>query len=346
MAISRRAKRVILGFTFLVVLVVFIFVSSARFVAGMREKQRYEQERAELKPPLPNVHEVRVESHPRVRSYAAELMPWMEANVPAEAAGRVIAVPIEAGTQVKQGDVLAQLDETRARILLASALARHEEMQRLLAEGDRLRKSNVVSQTQYEAILAENRVTQANLEEAQDNLLKHTIRAPFDGFVNERLVDVGDAVNLNQPVATVVDLDQLRVIFSVSEQDLSAFTIGKKLDLRLLAYPEKTFHPEIRFLSRSADPGTRLFRVEAVLDNDGHDLPGGLQGRIEAEVERFANLPVVPGAAVRFRGRNAMVLKETGAGEPEWTTIQIGPELDGVFPVMEGLSAGDRILIR
>lgn len=343
---TRRNKRAILGFLAVGLMVGFILIAAGRFLAGVREKQRFEQERAELKPPDPESVVVANAAPVRIRDYSAEVVPWMEARVPAEVPGRVVEASVEAGWAVKAGDVLVRLDDRRARIALDLALARHEEAVRLFSEAERLQKSRVVSQTQYESVRSEVKVTKAQVEDARDNLDRHTVRSPFDGIVNERLVEVGDAVNANEAVATVVDLARLRVRFAVAEAEIGAFPPDRPLKLRVLSAPHEALEPRVAFVARSADPGTGLFRVEALLDNANGKLPGGLQGEVEAEVQVFPEGPVVPAAAVRFAGRDAFVLKDDGGAEPVTTRIVVGPEVDGVFPVLEGVKAGDRLFVR
>ena len=343
--LHKRTKRIALGVAAVVLLVLTVLLASNRYIAAQRERQRMETERKELVPPAPEAVEVVSESLVRMRSFTADIRPWIQANVPAEVQGRVLETFVEAGQKVKKGDPLVKLDETRARITLDAVLARHTEATRLLVETERLQKSRVVSQTAYEAALAEVRVSRALLDEARHTLDRHTITAPFSGVVNERLVDPGDAVNVNQPIARVVDLEKLRVYLHVGESDLSAFPPGKILSLQLGSGRHGTLQPEVLFTSRSAEPATRLFRVEAILDNATLSIPGGIQGTVETEVEVFPEGPVVPAAAVRFTGNEASVLLEEGNSTTR-SPVRLGPEIDGRFPVLEGLKAGDRVLIQ
>lgn len=343
---SRKTKRVILGFAAVVLAVAFVIIGSFRYLDSQRERQRYEQQRSELKPPPPVPVTIRSEALNRQRRFTAELVPWTDAGVPAEVSGRVIETAVEAGQTVKAGDVLIRLDPVPARIAVDLTRARHTEALRLLSEAETLQKNRVVSRTAFEAALAEARVTKAQLEDAEDRLRRHTITAPFDGVVNQRLVDTGDAVNINQPVVRMVDLERLRVRFDVTERELAAFRPGTQLTIRGLSGREGPFEATVQFVAGSADPATRLFRVEAELDNRAARLPGGLQGVVDAPIEIFPRGPVVPAAAVRFAGRDAVVLKDEGTGDPVATRIVVGPEIDGVFPVLEGLREGDRVFIR
>jgi RND family efflux transporter MFP subunit len=343
--LHKRTKRIALGVAAVVLIVFTVLLASNRYIEAQRESQRLETERKELKPPKPVSVEIAAEPLTRMRTFTADIRPWIQADVPAEVQGRVLETFVEAGQRVEKSQPLVKLDDTRARIAHEAVLARHTEASRLLVEAERLQKSRVVSQTAYEAALAEVRVSRALLDEARDTLERHTVKAPFSGVVNERLVDPGDAVNVNQPVARVVDLEKLRVYLHVGESDLSAFPSGKILPLQLSSGRKGTLNAEVVFASRSADPATRLFRIEAMLDNTDLSVPGGIQGTVETEVEVFPAGPVVPAAAVRFSGNNATVMLD-GLEAAVQTPVRLGPEIDGRFPVLEGLKAGDRVLIQ
>jgi membrane fusion protein (multidrug efflux system) len=345
MPYTRRTKRLILGFATLLLVLGFIIIGSMRWQDAQKAKKRYEEERSNLQVAPPNRHVVRKGESAQLRRYTAVLRPWIEAEVPAEVAGRVLEVLVEPGDQVEAGQVIARLEDQLARIAVDLAQARLDEQQRLLAEANRLVKSRAISETQFQSVAAEVRVATALLAEAKERLKRHTIRAPFAGVINARLVDVGDSINQYEPAAELLDLTRLRVEFFVSERDISAFPRGRQLALFLPYLPQEEFAPKVDFTSRAADPGTRLFRVEATLPNTDLRLPGGLQGIIEAEVARFTDAVLVPTMAVRFRGRQAEVLRETSSGRRETVPVEVGPEIEGFYPVLRGLEAGDVLLI-
>lgn len=352
MRLHRKHKSALLGFGFVALAVGFGVAASARYADSQKERRRLEQERGELKPPEPRP--VMVESRALVlrRTYSVEIAPWISARAPSEVAGRVVKTRAEAGQPVKAGDPLIEIDDRRARIALEEAEARDAEAKRLLAEARRLRSSNVVSASQLEAAAAEARIAAARLADARDHLERHVIRAPFDGVVNQRFVDEGDAVAPNEPAVSVLALDRLRLRFDVAAADLAAFRPGAVVTVRPGLPRASPREARVAFVAPSADPVTRLFRVEAEMPNTGEPLPGGLQGTVEAEVAVFPEGPVLPAAAVRFRGRGAVVLVASDEGATEAgpamseREVEVGPEVDGFYPVLAGIEAGERIYIR
>ncbi len=358
--ISRRAKRLTLGFSFLLLLIILVLFSIQRYFANREAKRRYEEEQAKIKPR--ELFTVKAERRDgvRIRRYAARVAPWIDAEVSAEVAGKVEEVFVDPGSEVEKGARLVKLDERMAIIELASAdaaLASAEvqarESKRLLSEAERLARRNVISQTEKEAREASAEATEADkkrLAAERDRLAemldRHTIRAPFDGTVRFRSVDVGDFVAVNTPVVELVKLDPLRVVFFVTEFEVPAFIVGDTVELRIAGEEGKTFSPEITNVSRSADPQTRLFRIEAKLENPEKEILGGTQGIVEAEVANYSKKLFIPATAVHLRGRRALVEVATEDGATRVKEIQIGQEVDGSYPVVSGLSENEEVVVR
>jgi membrane fusion protein (multidrug efflux system) len=283
----------------------------------------------------------------RERRFPAAVDPWLVASVPAEVTGRVSEVKVEAGSLVRKGDPLVLLDDEIAASDYRRASAKLEELQRLLGEAEILGQSKVVSRTQVESVRAEARQADAEEDATRARLEDHTIRAPFGGSVAERLVQVGEAVNVNQPVVRLVDTSRLRVVFYVNERDVASFPAGATVRLRLPAAPGQVYQVPVVHVARASDEATRLFRVEGELANADLALRGGLTGEATATVALYADQLFIPTACVRLEGAGAYVLRvREGEGGPESVRIQVGEEVDGFYPVLEGLAAGDRLLVR
>ena len=345
--LARRSKRAILAFAGLAILVAVMLAAVSRYFDSVEQARRLQEEKALLKEREDFLFTVEPRTVERDRRFAAAVDPWLVADVPAEVGGRVSAVKVEPGSVVGKGDELVHLDDEIAKSDYRRAEAKLAELQRLLAEAEKLGESRVVSRTQVEAVRAEARQADAEEDATKARLEDHTIRAPFDGSVVERLVQVGEAVNVNQPVVRMVDTSRLRVVFYVNERDVASFPTGTKVQLRLAAAPGKIFDVPVVHVARASDEATRLFRVEGELANADLALRGGLTGEVTAKVGLYENQLFIPTACVRLEGSGATVLRvQPGEGGPESVRVRVGEELDGFYPVLEGLSAGDRLLVR
>lgn len=345
--LARKSKRAVLAFTGLFLLVAVLLAATSRYFEVVEQKRRLDEEKASLKEREEFVFTVERRTVERERRYPVAVDPWLVAEVPAEVAGRVAEVRVEPGSIVKKSDPLVLLDDEIAASDYRRAEAKFGELQRLSGEAEVLGKSRVVSRTQVEAVRAEARQADAEEDAARARLEDHTIRAPFDGSVVERLVQVGEAVNVNQPVARMVDTSRLRVVFYVNERDVASFPPGAKVQVRLPAAPGRVFEVPIVHVAPASDEATRLFRVEGELPNPDLALRGGLTGDATAKVGLYQNQLFIPTACVRLEGSGAYVLRvREGEGSPESLRIRVGEELDGFYPVLEGLTSGDRLLVR
>lgn len=345
--LPRRSKRALLALAGLLLVVAVLLAVIARYFQVVEQNRRLEDEKASFGEREELVFAAETRTVERERRYPASVDPWLVADVPAEVAGRVSEVRVEPGSAVTRSEPLVLLDDEIAASDVRRATARLEEARRLLGQGERLLGSRVASPTEVEALRAEMMLADAEEDAASARLERHTIRAPFEGSVVERFVQVGEAVNVNQPVVRLVDTRRLRVVFFVNERDVMSFAVGKSLALRLSAAPGRIFEVPVVHVAPASDQDTRLFRVEAALDNADLALRGGLTGEVAATVGLYENQLFVPTACVRLEGGGAYVLRlRDGEGGPETVRVRVGEELEGFYPVLEGLSPGDRLLVR
>jgi RND family efflux transporter MFP subunit len=337
MMLKSRAKRIAPGAA---AMALFLMA----FLGVRHERQRDESKPEEIPPPAPVLVEVGYERLARVKAFPADIQPWIRAEIRPGVAGRVIEKFANPGSEVKKGDPLLRLDETRARIAVDNALARHTEATRALVETGRLQKTGLVSETAAEVALEEVRASRIQLDEAREVLARHTVRSPISGTLTSLEVPSGGVLEANQILGIVADLEKLRVFLNVPEADLALFQPGEKLPLRTSPKNHEAHRPEVLFVSPAANPKTGLFKIEAVLNNKKRSLSAGTPGTVEIEVESFPEGPVVPTAAIRFSENGTTVHREEN-GKAISVTVRIGTEIEGMVPVLEGLHAGERVFV-
>lgn len=356
--LSRHTKRAILGLAFAGVTLLVIGAASRHYFAGRALELRLEQERASLVPPEPMLLAVERSDRTRERSFAVRLQPYRRSAVAAEATGRIAEVLVEVGDSVDAGQPMFRLDAALARLnvesaqaALQAAEAQLQEVQRRAEEAERLAAAQTIPETQLEAVRAEAEVQAAELERLrselrrqEEMLARNEVRAPFAGIVNQRLVDLGDSVNLNQPVASLVTLDPLRLRFFVSDTEVTSFQKSDILRLRIPSHPEKEFQAPVVSVAQSTDPVSGLFLIEGEVPNPEQAIPGGARGRVIADIREYTNMPFVPASAVRFEGQRALVEIWTAEGIT-LRQLELGPEIDGHYPVLDGIEEGEILVV-
>jgi membrane fusion protein (multidrug efflux system) len=336
MMMTSRAKRIAPGAA---ALALFLMA----FLGVRHERQRTAPKVEDMPELAPMSVEVGYEQLARVQQFPADIRPWIDVELRSPA-GLVLERLVEPGVPVKKGDPILKLEETHARNALDAALARHAETSRALVETERLKKSGAVGDTALEAALAEVRESRSRLDNAREVLARHTIRSPISGILSLLDVRSGEAVQENQLVGVVADVDKLRVFVNVPQLDLGFFRPGEKIPLRLLPAGRELAKPEVLFQSPAPDPQSGLFKIEAILDNKNHLLVGKTQGIVEIETQVFPEGPVVPAQAVRFSENGTQVHREE-KGKPVPVPVKLGPEISGLYPVLQGLQAGERVFV-
>lgn len=201
--------------------------------------------------------------------------------VRAETAGRVVDLPLQKGSAVRQGDVIAVLaaDDRRA---VVSAGEAEVERRRIAYEAARQ-----LSQKEYRSKvkLAEEKALLdqaiASLAAARLSLANIHVRAPFDGVVDDRGAEVGDYRKVGEPIATLVDLDPIVVAIEIAEREIGDVAVGMPAQVRLAG--GEALAGSVRFISRASTNTARTYRAEVAVPNPDGKVPAGMTAEVRLE---------------------------------------------------------------
>ncbi len=203
-----------------------------------------------------------------------ETAPARVVRISAETDGRVTSIGAERGANVERGGLLVRLDERdrEARLAQAQATVKQREVE---YEGRlRLQSESYVSEAQLQEAIAQLEAAKTELRRAELDLEYMNVRAPFDGALQSRHVEVGDFLTVGDPIASFVDNRKIIVAADVSEFDASYVEVGEPAEARLAT--GELVRGEIRYVAPVADTATRTFAVELEIDNaDGALRAGG-----------------------------------------------------------------------
>lgn len=345
-----RTRRVISGLLLISLAVVVVLATAARLFQHRELLRRQAEERADLRPRPLVTATVQPRDLARQRRLLVRLEPWRESLVSSELPGVVREISAEPGDPFAQGEILAQLDDTLARRELEAARVELREANRLLEEALKLGAQRVVSPTELAARRAAAEAAAARVALLEARLEKHAVRAPFDGLVRARRVQAGEAVNPGQPLVEFVQISPLRGVLNVSEEELPAFRRGAELEVLITNPNILRLRGQVTHIAPAADPATRLYRVELELPQPQNSkVLAGTIAETRVKIALWQNVPAVPEAAVRWRGNTALV--EVLAGQEGTATVtqkrvELGPLVDGFYPVLDGLQTGERVILR
>ncbi|MFB1482407.1 efflux RND transporter periplasmic adaptor subunit [Corallococcus sp. RDP092CA] len=302
------------------------------------------------------VEPLRLESGPVI---SGTLQARRLASVRAEVGGSILAVEADQGQTVKEGQLLARVEEgtLREQVLAASSTVRVARNALQVAKADEQRNQILVKQgvitrrdferaqlarTQAEGQLAD---AQARLKLAQDQLGRTKVTAPFDGVVSERQVHAGDIVQPGAPLFTVVDPATLRLEASVPAAQLGQVQVGTPVDFRVNGYAGRAFKGQVERINPAVDPATGQVRIYVSIPNTEQVLLSGLfaEGRVASQAKQALAVPV---DALDTRQEPPTVQRiANGKVEEVAVTVGLRDDVAQTVEVTSGLRAGDVVLL-
>jgi multidrug efflux system membrane fusion protein len=209
--------------------------------------------------------------------------PARRVELRAEVTGRVVDLPVERGSFVGQGQTIARLDPRDRDAWLRQAKAALAQAEAEYEAGRKLREKDFMAETELAAKLAALENARAGVERAELDRRHTQITAPFAGILDKRPVEIGELVEVGDPVGTVLEQDPLLVVGDLAEVDLRGVRAGMQGSAELVT--GETAEGRIRYVASEADAATRTFRVELEVPNPGSRLPAGTSAVIRIPLD-------------------------------------------------------------
>ena len=261
----------------------------------------------------------------------------------------------ETGKRVRTGQTIATLYSPEVYAAHQDLLVAKRQLARMAASTPISRAS---ADAAYDA--ARERLTLLGvpdreidrMEKAKKPTRAVAIRSPFSGTVIERLATEGAYVDTGAALYRVANLRTLWVQLDAYESDLSRISVGQEVQVEVEAVPDTVFEGTVTFIDPVLDAKRRTARVRVQLDNSKGLLRPGMFAEATVATKQPEGTPqplVVPSTAPLFTGRRAVVYVEADDGTGpsyEARTVRLGPRLGSVYPVVAGLSEGERVVTR
>lgn len=308
------------------------------------------------------------------RTYIGSINAWVSANVgPQYVSAYVGSVLVRPGDPVKRGQMLGTLDcrnsSAESQAIASRGKAVEEKQTATAHELQRMREllnGGFTSTNEVEQLAARTQAEKSEMDSLRSSLASKTLavsdcilRAPFDGEVNERLIDPGAFVRPGTTVVTVIDRDTVRITADAPESDFAIVAPGSMMTINASATGQK-LHAPVSRRAPAADSNTRTVEFEIDVPNPDHTLPAGTTATLTVEVGKEEPASEVPSPSATLRGDKAsvFVVKDDVArrvvakilGEVEGRLyLDPGQLPPGSAVVVEGralLDEGDRVLSR
>jgi len=186
--------------------------------------------------------------------------------------------------------------------------------------------------------------SEATMKLADRQFRDTQIRAPFDGYIEKRLVQLGELVKAQMPVIAVVRVDPLKVIAEIPEKMAPWIKDGQPVELHVDAYPERKFEGKVSRISPAVNTATRAFPFEALVPNREAVLKPGTFARVHIESGREDQVLTLPYDALQYRyGVNRVFVVDNDKLNVH--ELKVGDRIGDRIEILSGVGAGDRVAV-
>lgn len=273
------------------------------------------------------------------------LMAWKEANLAAQTTARVQKIYVDAGSRVKEGDLLFEMDDTQlaqAKIQYQVAKDNYDRLKPLYESGS-------ISQSQFDQVKA----AYETAEKTYQLLLSNTqFRAPFSGVVTAKKLNEGEVFLLAPggvgapTIISLMQINPLKLILNVSESNLKDVKLNQTVEIKSDIFPGEIFKGIISRINAAINPASRTFEVEVKIPNANEKLKPGLYVRAKILIGKTDGIIVNRSAALKQLGSTAyygFIVRNNTAKRVELT---LGKEFDSLVEITSGLNEGDYLVTK
>lgn len=326
--------------------------------------------------PLPSVVVTEVEAQPLTLSdaFIGKVSAAQKVELRARVQGFLKAQNFVEGAQVDKDQVLFEIEPERYQAQVAQVNAQIAADRAKLSDASsklkrmkQLRAKKAVSQQDYEAAIANEQAARAAVKASQAKLLQAEldlsytqVKAPFSGLIGQSAVDVGNLVGGDATVlATLVDLSNVDVTFSVTDTDYLAFRKAGdarnqegKAEIQMvptlvLADGSTYEHSgEFRFVNNEIDPQTASLAITVSFPNPKYLLRPGLYVKVKVSSSEAEQRIMVPQSSVQTTQSGSSVLVVNNSQEVELRSVELGERTGSNWVVLSGLSEGERVIVQ
>ena len=324
----------------IVSIIIVLFIGALLFNGCSKNENNTEE--SEVIPV--EVTTVTTHSIDRTLEFTGTIEAWKKTNLGAQMPGTIKKIYVNAGDEVKKGDLLIQMDDaqlTQARVQYELAKLDYERMKPLLKEGS-------ISPNQFDKIKGGYESAKAGYELT----LKNTqIRAPFSGLITTKWMNEGDVFTLmpgaagSPTILTLMQFNPVKILINIPERDISSISMGQKAMVRVDVIPNQVFQGEITRIDPAIDPMTRTFGAEIKVENPQQILRPGMFSRVSIFVGRENIVAVPREALIRQLGTSHYYAFVVQNGIAKRRNVKLGQRFDELFEIKSGLNVGEAIVI-
>lgn len=287
-------------------------------------------------------------SHSAIGTVAAVHGVTLSADLP----GVVVGIDFDSGHRVERGDVLVRLDTSQEKAQLASAQAGLELAKLNLERMGQLREKKVVSEAEHDRSDAEAKQAEARVAEIRAAIERKTIRAPFDGVLGIRQINLGQYLNAGEAVVPLQSMNPVHINFSLPQQDVAGLKVGAEVRVSADSIALGNAVGRITAINSVVDEATRNVEVQATLHNPDGRLRPGMFVDVQVMLGTSQSVIALPASAINYApyGNSVFIVGEMSGPKgvkyrgARQQFVKLGEGRGDQVAVVSGLKPGDEIV--
>jgi membrane fusion protein (multidrug efflux system) len=258
--------------------------------------------------------------------------------------GQVVKLPVEEGVKVKKGDLLAELNEAELQIEFMKTKISMETDKTMLERAQKMLDKKLIAEENYEITRLQYESSKAAHEAARLQLDYTHVRAPFDGVITVRNIELGQRVNVNQSLFVVADFDPLRAKIYVPEKDIGRIYEGQRAKITIEAEPGSGFSGIVKMISPVVDPSSGTSKVTIDIEDARGKLKPGMFASVFITTETHDDALIIPKKALILESDldQVYIYKD---GNAHKVNLKVGFTSGEDLEVLSGLDEGDLVVI-
>jgi membrane fusion protein (multidrug efflux system) len=274
-------------------------------------------------------------------------------TVSADLPGTVDKIHFESGQAVHEGDILVELDTRQERAQLANIEAQRDLAHIQYGRSEELSKAGVISKSEYDNASAQQKATEAQVNDVKAAIARKTIHAPFTGVLGLRQISLGQYLAAGQSIVSLQSINPIYVNFGVPQQDTPKMKIGHSVHVTSTDLPGVGFAGKITALDSVINEQTRNIQIQATLANPGGKLRPGMYLQVEFPLGVSRDVIPLPASAINYApsGDSVFVvgdIKDEKTGKTYRGVRQQIVKIEGSrgdqVAIISGLNAGDEVV--
>ncbi|MBO7569540.1 MAG: efflux RND transporter periplasmic adaptor subunit [Bacteroidaceae bacterium] len=275
---------------------------------------------------------------PQAETYTATVESDVKNDIAPNTPYRIEKIYVDVGDNVRQGQVLVQLDASNLQQLKLQVENQKIEFNRT----SQLYQVGGASKAEYDNAKLQLDVLSTQLKQLMQNT---QLTAPISGVVTARNYDSGDMYSQGQPVLTIEQINPVKVMVNISEVYYKKVFKGMPVDIELDAYEGETFYGKVTIVYPTVDQSTHTFPVEVTINNSSQRVRPGMFARATVNFGDKNHVLVPDEALVKQIGAGDRYVYIYKNGKVSYNKVELGKHIGTQYEILSGVNPGDDVVI-